>query len=141
MSRVTTRVDLHKSSPDQMVKLAAAVKDKHVADGPKSPLTEADMKLVSDLLAAAQAKRAEASSLIARAEALNGEAANLIGVAKGQTSKTPGTLYFQLCKIRDLLLPLNRGIENNLELWGFKVVIGQAAAPRKREAKPASLDS
>ncbi len=109
--------------------------------GPKSPLTEADMKLVSDLLAAAQAKRAEASSLMARAEALNGEAANLIGVAKGQTSKTPGTLYFQLCKIRDLLLPLNRGIENNLELWGFKVVIGQAAAPRKREAKPASLDS
>jgi len=141
MSRVTTRVDLPKSSPDQMVKLAAAVQKKHVADGAQSPLSEADMKLVSDLLTEAQAKRAEASALIARAEALNGQAANLIGVAKGQTSKTPGTLYFQLCKIRDLLLPLNRGTENNLELWGFHVVIGQAAAPRKREKKAAELNS
>ena len=40
-------------------------------------------------------------------------------------------------KLRDLLRALNRGQENALEPWGFTVIIGSAAAP-KRRAKDAA---
>jgi len=101
------------------------------------------MEAYQTRLAEATAKRAQAAKLEAQAQALNAEVSNLIGTAPGQSSKTPNTLYFELCKARDLLLVVHRGQENNLETWGFKVVTGTAAAPRKREKKsdPAALDS
>lgn len=135
MARTTTRVNIPTNSPDEMIKLGTSIQEEHVEAGDKSPVAGMKMTEFGQMIADAAAKRAEAAKLAARAEALNGEAARIIGIAKGQTSKTEGTLYYEICKARDLLLVVHRGMENNLEPWGFKVVVGTAAAPRKREKK------
>jgi len=143
MARTTTRINIPTNSPDLMLKLLSKVGETHLELGAKSPLTSLEMEAYQTRLAEATAKRAQAAKLEAQAQALNAEVSNLIGTAPGQSSKTPDTLYFELCKARDLLLVVHRGQENNLETWGFKVVTGTAAAPRKREKKsdPAALDS
>lgn len=143
MARITTRISIPTNSPDLMLKLLASVGEKHEELGAKSPLASLEMDKYQTRLAAAQEKRAEAAKLEAQAQALNAEVSNLLGTGPGQTSKTPETLYFELCKARDLLLVVHRGNENQLETWGFKVVTGTAAAPRKREKKGdgATLDS
>jgi hypothetical protein len=143
MARTTTRITIPTNSPDLMLKLLAKVDETHQEQGDKSPLAALDMETYQKRLAEATAKRAQAAKLEAQAQALNAQVNTLLGTAPGQSSKTPDTLYFDLCKARDLLLVVHRGNENNLETWGFKVVTGTAAAPRKREKKSeaASLDS
>ncbi len=143
MARTTTRINIPTNSPDLMLKLLAKVDEKHQELGSKSPLASLEMDKYRAWLAEAKAKREEAAKLEAQAQALNAEVSNLLGTAPGQSSKTPDTLYFELCKARDLLLVVHRGNENQLETWGFKVVTGTAAAPRKREKKgdAASLNS
>jgi hypothetical protein len=145
MARSTTRIGIPTKSPDEMLHLASSIQAEHTEAGGQSPLTGIDMESFAARVADAAAKRAEAAKLAARAEALNGEAAKIIGIAKGQTSKTAGTLYYDICKARDILLIVHRGVENNLEPWGFRVVTGTAAAPRRtartNPAPAASLDS
>jgi len=144
MARITTRIKFPTGSPDQILQLMTAVQEKHAEEGVNSPLTGVDMEAFGTAITSAKQKRAEAAKLEAKAQALYAEAHTMMGIAKGQTSKTEGTLYYNLCKIRDLLLIIHRNNENNLEPWGFKVVIGQAA-PRQRKdkaaEKPAALDS
>ncbi|HLG33344.1 MAG TPA: hypothetical protein VI757_00565 [Bacteroidia bacterium] len=64
-------------------------------------------------------------------EALNQQVEAKQGYAEGQTSETVGTLYYSYTGIRDRLLNVNAGVEENLSEWGFDVVLDEAhgAAP------------
>ncbi len=137
MARKTIRIDVPIGRPDEFLKLASSVSEKNKSEGDDSPLSGLNMRRFNTNLAIAAEKRAQAKKLEAEAQVLHAEAAELIGSGPGQTSQTTNTLYWFLCNIRDVLLGANRGNERALELWGFRVVIGTASAPRK----PAELNS
>ena len=74
----------------------------------------------------------EIKGLEARLQALRLQRDKILGVAKGQNVETEGTALNLLVQVRDQLLIKNRGLEENLTLWGFSVVIGTAKAPTRQ---------
>jgi hypothetical protein len=92
----------------------------------------ADVVKLRGRLAQAKPARAQAKDYERQAQALYEQSSRMLGVAKGQTRRTDGTGLNVALKLRDLLLALNRGQENALEPWGFTVIIGSAAAPKRR---------
>lgn len=59
--------------------------------------------------------------LVGVAQASNELARNLCGSGEGQNSLTPGTLYHNVLRVRDLLLTVHTGNEEQLGLWGYDV--------------------
>jgi hypothetical protein len=101
-----------------------------------SPLPAADVTKLRDIATQAKPARAKAKDYDRQAQALYESSSKLLGLATGQNSRTEGTGLTLAVKMRDLLLALNRGQENALEPWGFTVVVGSAAPPKKK-APPA----
>ena len=58
---------------------------------------------------------------------------SIIGVEVGQSSQSTGTLYYYLTSIRDLLLVIYRGNEEQLSTWGFNVAV---SSHRKQTSIP-----
>jgi hypothetical protein len=123
MSRTNIRVDIPVKKPDAFVTLAENIMAKHTELGDQSPLVNLDMTTFSTQLTNGRSRRDEAKSLRAQSEAKQQESNSALGLAKGQTNMTPGTVYSIITQIRDLLLVLNKGSEESLNEWGFKVVI------------------
>jgi hypothetical protein len=122
--RRNIRVDVPTRNPDELLTLAEAIIAQDTDLGAASPLTgNVDMTAFGALTTDARTLLTQADSKRADKEALNGQAAEIIGYAIGQTSFTPGTLYYYLVIIRDRLLQISTGVEQNLEQWGFHVVI------------------
>jgi hypothetical protein len=110
------------SSPNLM-QLAESIIAKHLQDGAGSILTPplVDMVVFQTACAEAAQLRTEAQSDEQVAQASNELARNLCGFGAGQTSLTPDTLYNYVVRVRDLLLTVYSGNEEQLELWGYAV--------------------
>lgn len=121
--RRNVRVDIPRSSPEDLAALAKSIEDKHVADGANSPLNVLDMTTFSTKLSEAKTNIALSDKLHGDAEAKNQEARVIIGIEENQSTTTEGTLVFVLTQIRDFLLVKYKGIEENLNAWGFEVVV------------------
>jgi hypothetical protein len=127
MAKHNVKVDIFVGKPDDTTKLSDAVIVKHETDvaGTGSVLTQLgimdDMKVKNTSI---KEKRLQAAALHRQAEALNQQADIMLGIEQGQTSFTEGTLYNYLTQVRDLLLVLNKGKEEQLGYWGFNVVVG-----------------
>jgi len=124
------------NSPEGLLELASDIINKHTTDGVNSILIPAIINM-TDFQAKfnqAQTLREDAGDLDAEKQAGNELARNLCGYGEGQTSDTPGTLYFFFTKIRDLLLTVNEGNESQLELWGMKVVVSETSASDGEQA-------
>ena len=81
-------------------------------------------------------KRTSSKELRAQSEALMQAANTIFGVEVGQNSKSPGTLYNYLAAIRDLLLVIYRGNEEQLSTWGFDVVVSASSSPSSNTNTP-----
>jgi hypothetical protein len=134
MSKVTVKVEIPESSPDDLLDMALRLESNHTKKGVDSPLKVIDMTTFSAKLLSAKEKRAEAKRLHEEAEALNQQALQDLGIAKGQNSKTPGTIYNLITSARDVLMGINRGQEEKLNEWGFKVVSNSSATNVKSKS-------
>lgn len=122
----TVSVDIPIDNIQKMEKLVNAILVRHtaLAAGPGSPLTaQVDMALLSSQLAAAKNKRVDSQLKHGTAQALMQEADLALGIEQGQTIKTPGTVYHLIGKVRDRLLFVHNGVEEQLSTYGFNVVI------------------
>lgn len=133
MARKVVRIEIPTSRPDDLLTLFEAALAKHKALGQNSPLTGIDMVLFEQVVTQVRPLRDLAKDFERQAQVKFEQAANLMGVGMGQSSHTAGTLYFDLLRIRDLLLAMFRGHENELETWGFSVVTGTAASPKRKD--------
>lgn len=112
-----------KGSAPGLTDLAGAIMDKHLQEGAGSILTANmfDMAAMQTAHAEAVQLRADAKLNGQTGQASNEQARNLCGIGKGQTSLTPDTLYHNIIRIRDLLLTIYSGNEEQLGLWGYGI--------------------
>ena len=139
MARKNVRVDVPIGSPEGMFTLAERIIEKHKELGGESPLKRFDMKAFETLLAEAKADYLAGKKLHEQAEAKIEKAYALIGIADGQTSRTPGTMYKIMTLFRDELLLTHEGNEEQLSEWGFNVVVSEST-PRRRNQSEDSED-
>lgn len=106
---------------DKLTKLVAKVLKKHEDDGSASLLSAFDMAALKTLNEAAAQKLSDADTANRNKETAT-QARNLaLGTAKGQTTKTSGTVAYIVRSVRDILLGIYRGKEQKLGDWGFTV--------------------
>lgn len=110
------------SSPN-LILLAGSIIEKHLQDGAGSILTAplVDMAAMQAAYTEAAQLRTEAQTNEQEAQAANELARNLGGFGEGQNSLTPNTLYNYAVRVRDLLLTVHSGNEEQLGLWGYSV--------------------
>jgi len=126
------RVNFHVpyKSAQGLLDLAASIINKHNTDGGSSVLVPVviDMALFETKHNQAVQLRDDAAAADADSQAANQLARNLCGYGVGQTANTPDTLYFYLTQIRDFLLVVHAGNEEQLETWGFPVVVSSSTS-------------
>ena len=134
MARRTVRVEIPVSKPDEFSKLLKNIVERHKQLGDKSPLKnfpKVDMGKYDNKRKDADTDRSESEKLREASEAKMQQARQKYGTDKGQTSNTPETLYNNTVLIKEFLLALNPGTEENLSEWGFNVVVGTAKSPSR----------
>ena len=136
MSRKTVRVDVPRDDRPALIKLALAIVKQHGKAGTASPITDGVVKMTdyTTRATAAAALQIDIEDLDRTLQQKVGQRDQLLGMADGQNAQTKGTTLFETLQIRDLLLAVNRGNEEGLEPWGFDVVVGSAAAPKKKNS-------
>ncbi len=133
MTRKTVRVEVPTHKPDQFISLAESINSKHESLGEASPLVSLNkMDVFSGKLGEGKQLRDESKELKRSSESKMEQAKLNLGLATGQTSATPDTVYNLMLRVRDLLLVTYRGNEEKLSEWGFKVVVGQAKTGRRQ---------
>lgn len=132
MARKTVAVEIPIDKVDEFITLCERVIEKHEDDVKNSPLEDAEIKALKKMVTDAKKSRKKSQKLRDESEKEMQQARIFLGIDKGQTSQTPGTGYFLVTKFRDELLPKNKGKEEALSEWGFKVVIGTAKSPTKK---------
>lgn len=136
MPRRTIRVDVPTSNPDDLVALDENILAQHdrleAAKAGSSPLKAADVAQLRSVVTQAKPARKAAKEHEQQAQVLYEQAARQLGLCKDQNTLTPGTALTLTTKFRDQILADNRGTENALEAWGFTVVVGTAATPKKK---------
>lgn len=106
---------------DKLTKLVANVLKKHDADGSASLLSAFDMAALKTLNDDAAKKLSDAGAANRNKEKAT-QARNLaLGTGKGRNTKTPGTVAYIVRSVRDILLGIYRGKEQQLGDWGFTV--------------------
>jgi hypothetical protein len=123
MARRTVKVEIPSGSPEKLLKLAESIIKKYNDDGAASPLAPIDMPKFINKEQVARQKREESEEHDALKQAAMQLSKIALGIAKGQTSTTPDTVYHILLEIRDQLLVTYNGKEEQMEEYGFKVVI------------------
>lgn len=109
------------TNADQLIALAKKVMQKHYEDGASSPLNSLDWNVLNTRLYEAEMKLEEGRKLSRDKETAT-QARNLaLGIEKGQNSKTPNTVQYLVKSVRDTLLGIFRGREQELGNWGFEV--------------------
>ena len=129
MSQRNVSVEIPIRSTDDMETLTDATLARHNAlvAGPGSPLTgEVDMVLLASRHNTTVTKRAESNTMQGTSEAEMLEANTAMGSAPGQNMDTAGTVYHLTGLVRDRLLFVHDGSEEELEKYGFNVVISEA---------------
>ena len=114
-----------------LLDLSAAIISKHTTDGVGSILTAPlfDMADFEAKLNNAVQLREDADAKDADSQAKNELARNTCGYGEGQNSQTPNTLYWFFTQVRDLLLLVHEGNEEQLSTWGFNVVTSESSSP------------
>ncbi len=135
MSRKTVRVDMHKGSPEALLRLANDIVAKHIGDGASSPLSQAKLSRLQELVNAANAANADARNHDAEAQARRQQRDNVLGLAPGQTAVSRDTVLNLVSYVRDYLRIHSEGHEDTLEKYGFGVVVGSAKTPRRAAAQ------
>jgi len=142
MAKKNIRVEIPTGKPDSMITLSEAITEKHesysapaaspaaAAAAEESPLHHINMNAFKEKTALAKTTLASARKMDNEAQDLIQEAHTIMGTAEGQTSETEGTLYFLLDKIRTTLLGDSTGNEEELQKYGFIVVVGQTRGRR-----------
>jgi hypothetical protein len=132
-ARKNVRVELPIDSTEDMTELAEDILEKHTELGASSPLTDAvDIADMTDKTTDCRTLLNERITHFADSQTLNNEAIVIIGYGVGQTSHTDGTLYFDICKMRDRLLDYYQGREESLTQFGFDVVISKKRNPKTK---------
>ena len=122
MARKNVKVEIPVNKIEALMTLLNGVSKKHIALGTDSPIQHIDMADFDSKLKEAEGKRTSSKELRAQSEALMEAANSLLGLGIDQSSTSPGTLYYYLTSIRDLLLVIYKGNEEQLSTWGFNVV-------------------
>jgi hypothetical protein len=127
MAKTNVKIEVPGNSPDALIALGEKIDKKNTELDGESPLRSLNMTALKDGLSVAKTKKEQARELRRQAEKLNEEADLALGLGKTQNSKTPDTVLNIITAARDVLLGINRGKEEALGDWGFKVVSGSAA--------------
>ncbi|MDP2174950.1 MAG: hypothetical protein Q8K70_03465 [Bacteroidota bacterium] len=121
-------------SPLKLLTLARGIITKHTADGVGSILEVFDMTAFEDLLTLAEGYQSEALTLSREKELEIEKRNNLMGFGKGSKSDDAGTLLKDVTAVRDVLLGVKKGSEQELGLWGFEV--NTSAPPPDPDPEP-----
>ena len=138
MGRKTVRVDIPTRYPEKFTKLIADIWKKHEALGASSPLFNnslIDMSKYEVNMTEALQAREQAEEHYVEAHVLMERSRHLMGIDKGQSINDEG-LYNYIDTIKRILLIKYPGIENELETWGFNVVVGSSKHPVRKKKKP-----
>lgn len=127
MAKTNVKIEVPGNSPDALIALGEKIDKKNTELAGDSPLRSLKMTALKDGLSVAKTKKEQARELRRQAEKLNEEADLALGLGKTQNSKTPDTVLNIITAARDVLLGINRGKEEALGDWGFKVVSGSSA--------------
>lgn len=106
---------------DKMVTLSELILQRHNSDGATSVLAILPMAAFQAKATEVQGLQADALRLRRESEIPTEERNHLLGTAKGQSTKTAGTVLYMICSVRDTLLGIHRGSEQKLGDWGFTV--------------------
>ncbi len=121
----TVTVDIPTDSPETFIQLCNYIIEQNTALGVASPLVgKIDMATYTGNVATAETDFNTAATQRGIKEAKHGEALMLAGYGEGQSSETPGTLYYIITGMRDLLLVAYHNSPEELSLWGFNVIVG-----------------
>ena len=130
MAKEIVKIDLPLGDIADFLKLCLKFLAKHITDAAASPLAALNMGAFQTKAEDARNLRNEAEDEHALAEQQNQQAYVLIGSAKGQSTKTPGTLYNYTTRIRDTLLAIHSVNPEDLNLWGFDVQVNHTGGRR-----------
>jgi hypothetical protein len=134
------RIDIPDDSPETLIDLAEDIIAKHeeltvLPSG--SPLDgELDMVLYKTDVTAAKLLLTNSKAAEAESQSKNNQAMVILGYGEAQTSLTPDTVYNFNTGIRDRLLKVYEGTEEQLSEWGFEVVLGSYLAGRRAATPP-----
>ena len=106
---------------DKMVALSELILQRHDSEGAGSVLSILPMAAFQEKATEVQGLQADALRLRRESEIPTEERNRLLGTAKGQSTKTAGTVLYMICSVRDTLLGRYRGLEQQLGDWGFTV--------------------
>ena len=135
MANRTVRVKMPVTDTDEFIKLLEGLIEKHEAAPATSKLNAAEVADLKAKLTAAMPFRATAKKLREQAQAAQEQFRLALGTGKGQTSKTKGTGYNLIVRMKKALLLAFEGEEEQLETYGMKVRIG-TVKPRAPKPKP-----
>ena len=134
----TVTVDIPTDSPETFIQLCKDIIEQNTALGAASPLVgKIDMAAYAGNVTAAETDFNTAATQRGIKEAKHGEALKVAGYGEGQSSETPGTLYYIITGMRDLLLVAYHHNPEELSLWGFDVVTSATAMGGSEEPAPA----
>jgi len=137
MAKRTVRIPLYKNQPDKFVRLLQKVVEHHEELGASSPLNDPSIVDMADFklkLTEAVQLRTEAEELRGLAKSKLAQADVILGIKRGQNIHMQGTLYNMLDIVKQFLKARFYGIEKQLLLFGFHVVIDTAIGiGRKRK--------
>ena len=125
------RVDITKDRPDDSVELCEKIVVKHTDEGAASTLPGVlDMTQFGLRALNVKTLRADADKNRNLAQSKYNTLLFTCGIAKGQRKQTKNTLYWFVLNTRDILLVKYRGVEEELQNWGFSVVITESRGRR-----------
>ncbi len=129
--RTDISIEIPANRYNDFLDLCEAITEQHESLAAESPLHHLDMDGFKKKTIEGRATLKEARKHHKKAQGLTLRALSLIGIAKGQTSRTKSTLYYTIDIIRGILLKKFKGSEEDLEEWGFTVVITETTPGRK----------
>ena len=133
MAKRNVKVNFPVKKPEDFIKLCNKIVERCNTMGTECPINNVDMVSYDGLIRDISDKRNQSKDLRAQSESLMQQATDLMGFGVGQSSETPGTLYHYTTLIRDLLLVVYHGNEEELSRFGFDVVISGSASPQSNE--------
>lgn len=109
------------TNADELIELGEGIIAKHTADGAGSPLSGLDMTAFTTRVTDAETQNSLQKQLRRDAELATESRDGLLGRHKDQNVNSDGTVLNMVSRVRDMLLGLYKGNEQQLGLWGFDV--------------------
>lgn len=134
MARQDVTVELPVGNAGETAKLLGKVAARNTTLGPSSPIQNdfswpaiaAQVTNITQLVK-------DATEADRKSQSLHFSALSKLGTAPNQNLQTPGTLYPQVAKVRDILLVKYQTNPEELSVWGFDVVVDTSGGKRTVE--------